>query len=65
MNITHVEHIGIAVKNLEKSIKFYEEVLGFKCYEIEEVKDQMVRTAFSWWDKQKLSCSNQLTLKDQ
>ena len=46
MEITHLEHIGIAVKNLEESIKYYEDVLGFKCYAIEEVKDQKVRTAF-------------------
>ena len=46
MNISHIEHIGIAVKNLEESIKYYEEILGFKCYAIEEVKDQKVKTAF-------------------
>lgn len=46
MKISHIEHIGIAVKNLEESIKFYEDVLGFKCYGIEEVKDQKVKTAF-------------------
>ncbi len=46
MNATHIEHLGIAVANLEESIKYYEEVLGFKCYSIEEVKDQKVRTAF-------------------
>lgn len=46
MKLTHIEHIGIAVKNLESSIKFYEEVLGLKCYAIEEVKDQKVKTAF-------------------
>jgi len=46
MKPTHIEHIGIAVKNLEESIKYYEEVLGLKCYAIEEVKDQKVRTAF-------------------
>ena len=46
MKLTHIEHIGIAVKNLEESIKFYESVLGLKCYSIEEVKDQKVRTAF-------------------
>jgi methylmalonyl-CoA/ethylmalonyl-CoA epimerase len=46
MNISHIEHIGIAVKNLEESIKYYEEVLGMKCYSIEEVKDQKVKTAF-------------------
>jgi len=46
MNISHIEHIGIAVKNLDESIRFYEDVLGMKCYSIEEVADQKVRTAF-------------------
>ncbi|CAH8292130.1 methylmalonyl-CoA epimerase [Mariniflexile fucanivorans] len=46
MNITHIEHIGIAVDNLEESIKYYEGVLGMKCYSIEEVVDQKVKTAF-------------------
>lgn len=46
MNISHIEHIGIAVENLEESIKYYEGVLGMKCYSIEEVVDQKVKTAF-------------------
>jgi methylmalonyl-CoA/ethylmalonyl-CoA epimerase len=46
MNISHIEHIGIAVDNLEESIQYYEQVLGLKCYAIEEVVDQKVRTAF-------------------
>jgi len=46
MNLSHIEHIGIAVKNLNLSIKFYEEILGLKCYAIEEVEDQKVKTAF-------------------
>lgn len=46
MNITHIEHIGIAVKNLNESINFYEKVLNLKCYKIEEVADQKVKTAF-------------------
>ncbi|MFA3782356.1 methylmalonyl-CoA epimerase [Melioribacteraceae bacterium 4301-Me] len=46
MEITHIEHIGIAVENLQEAIKFYENVLGLKCYAIEEVKDQKVKTAF-------------------
>ncbi len=46
MKATHIEHLGIAVANLEESIKYYEQVLGFKCYSIEEVKDQKVKTAF-------------------
>lgn len=46
MKPSHIEHIGIAVKNLDEAIPFYEEVLGLHCYAIEEVKDQKVRTAF-------------------
>lgn len=46
MDLTHIEHIGIAVNNLEESIKYYENILGLKCYSIEEVKDQKVKTAF-------------------
>ena len=42
---SRIEHIGIAVKNLNESIDFYENVLGLKCYKIEQVKDQKIRTA--------------------
>lgn len=28
MKISHIEHIGIAVPNLEEAIKYYESVLG-------------------------------------
>jgi methylmalonyl-CoA/ethylmalonyl-CoA epimerase len=43
---THVEHIGIAVKDLEQAIAVYEKLLGTSCYAVEEVADQKVRTAF-------------------
>lgn len=46
MKATHIEHIGIAVKNLEEAIAFYEKIIGLKCYNIEEVAEQKVRTAF-------------------
>jgi methylmalonyl-CoA/ethylmalonyl-CoA epimerase len=46
MNPTHIEHIGIAVENLKEAISFYERVFGLKCYNIEEVPEQKVRTAF-------------------
>lgn len=46
MKPTHIEHIGIAVKSLNDSIPYYEEVLGLKCYSVEEVVDQKVKTAF-------------------
>lgn len=42
---SYIEHIGIAVKNLDASVNFYENILGIKCHNIEEVKDQKVRTA--------------------
>ncbi len=46
MNLSHIEHLGIAVKNLETAIPYYENVLGLKCYSIEEVPSQKVKTAF-------------------
>jgi len=46
MKPTHIEHIGIAVRNLNEGISFYEKILGTKCYSIEDVADQKVRTAF-------------------
>lgn len=46
MNLSHIEHIGIAVKSLEEAIPFWENMLGLKCYNIEEVKEQKVKTAF-------------------
>jgi methylmalonyl-CoA/ethylmalonyl-CoA epimerase len=46
MNPTHIEHIGIAVSDLESAKSFYENVFGLKCYSVEEVPEQKVRTAF-------------------
>jgi methylmalonyl-CoA/ethylmalonyl-CoA epimerase len=46
MTASHVEHIGIAVKNLQESIRLYERILGVPCYNVEEIPDQKVRTAF-------------------
>jgi methylmalonyl-CoA/ethylmalonyl-CoA epimerase len=46
MELTHIEHIGIAVKDLQQAIKYYEKVLGLSCYAVEEVADQKVKTAF-------------------
>jgi len=43
--VKHISHIGIAVKNLEAGIAFYEK-LGLKLEGIEEVPSQMVRVAF-------------------
>lgn len=46
MKPTHIEHIGIAVRDLNATMKYYEEVLGLSCYAIEEIEDQKVKTAF-------------------
>lgn len=46
MELSHIEHIGIAVKDLDKAVAYYEKVLGLSCYAVEEVKDQRVKTAF-------------------
>jgi methylmalonyl-CoA/ethylmalonyl-CoA epimerase len=46
MGVSHIEHIGIAVNSLEEAIPYYEKVLGLKCYAVEEVADQKVKTAF-------------------
>ena len=46
MKISHIEHLGIAVKSIEEALPYYEKVLGLKCYNIETVEDQKVKTAF-------------------
>lgn len=46
MSINRVDHIGIAVNNLDETIKFYEEVLNLKCEGTEVVEEQKVRVAF-------------------
>ena len=46
MDISHIEHLGIAVKSIEEQLPYYEQILGVKCYNIEEVADQKVKTAF-------------------
>ena len=46
MKINKIEHIGIAVKNLDSAIPLYENIFGLNCYKIEEVNDQQVKTAF-------------------
>lgn len=43
---THIEHIGIAVKDLEASVALFQTLLGVPCYAVEEVADQKVKTAF-------------------
>lgn len=42
----HIDHIGIAVKDLESAIESYETVLQAECYKREIVESQQVETAF-------------------
>ena len=42
----NIDHIGIAVKDIEKSNLLFEKLLNTPCYKIEEVKDQGVKTSF-------------------
>jgi len=46
MKISHIEHLGIAVKSIDEALSYYEGILGLNCYGIEEVADQKVKTAF-------------------
>jgi len=42
----NVDHIGIAVTNLEVSIPLFERLLGSPCYKTESVESENVNTAF-------------------
>ncbi|NWJ44723.1 MAG: methylmalonyl-CoA epimerase [Chloroflexi bacterium] len=46
MAINKIDHIGIAVKDLTSSLKFYEEALGLENIGFEVVEEQGVRVAF-------------------
>lgn len=41
-----IEHIGIAVNDIEASIKTFEVLLGTECYKTEIVESEFVKTAF-------------------
>lgn len=40
-----LDHVAIAVKDLDVAVKYYVEVLGFAAPELEEVPEQKVKTA--------------------
>lgn len=46
MKPTVIDHIGVAVKSIDESLKFWEGALGVKCEGVEEVAEQKVKTAF-------------------
>lgn len=46
MNALKVDHIGIAVKNLEETLRFYQDILGLELNGTEVVEEQKVKVAF-------------------
>jgi len=46
MNLKNIDHIGIAVTNMQESLSFWETSLGIEPHGIEEVAEQKLRTAF-------------------
>ena len=46
MKVGKVDHIGIAVKNLDETLKFYRDILGLECMGTEVVEEQKVKVAF-------------------
>ena len=44
MKISRIDHLGIGVKSIEEALPFFENVLGLKCYAVEEVADQKVNS---------------------
>ena len=46
MKVKHIDHIGIAVKNIDQAGTFYRDILGLEIEGIENVTDQKVNVAF-------------------
>lgn len=46
MKVLKLDHIGIAVKNLDETLSFYRDVLGLECQGTEVVEEQKVKVAF-------------------
>lgn len=46
MNLTVVDHLGVAVPSIDEALAFWQDTLGVACHGVEEVADQKVKTAF-------------------
>lgn len=44
--VRKVDHVGIAVSNLDEAIKLYKDVLGLELHGVEVVEEQKVKVAF-------------------
>jgi methylmalonyl-CoA/ethylmalonyl-CoA epimerase len=56
-----LEHIGIAVKNLEISIPLFEKLLDTPCYKTEMVESESVNTAFFQKGESKIELLESIT----
>lgn len=45
-NISHIDHIAIAVHSIEEASEFYTKALGLSITKIEELPERGIRTAF-------------------
>ena len=45
MKVTHIDHVGIAVADLDAAIAFYESSYGMRCVHVEVNEEQGVREA--------------------
>ena len=45
MLVNRIDHIGIAVSNIDRALKFYTETLGLKLKSIEIIREHEVKTA--------------------
>ena len=50
MAVRKMEHVGIMVRNIEQSIRFYEEVIGLKLKGTLLHTNGIIRLAFLGWD---------------
>ena len=46
MKVLKLDHVGIAVKSLDETLKFYTDVLGLDLASVEIVEEQKVKVAF-------------------
>ena len=46
MKVLKVDHIGVAVRSLDETLKFYQDILGLELQGTEEVQEQKVKVAF-------------------
>ena len=46
MELKRVDHVGVAVTNLDEAVNFYETAIGLKAVGFETVEEQKVKVAF-------------------